>query len=135
MNKEKKFVDHFYDKYQGRLAIGVGYGQDLKEIFPFVFVNKKGYATGIVALGILEDSERFVYIYHLEAFIPRLGDGSVILDEICRQADFFKINLSVAAIPMKNGNVHNMDSKCLIKWYNGYGFKGNTGLLRKPNDT
>jgi hypothetical protein len=87
MDKEDTFVNYFYDRYRGRVAIGVGLGQDLKEIFPFVFINKEGNAIGIVALGIIEDPKRFVYIYHLGAFIPRHGNGSVILEEICRQAD------------------------------------------------
>ena len=132
MDKENQFVDYFYDRYQGRVAIGVGFGQDLKEIFPFVFIDTEGYAIGIAALGSMEDTKRFVYIYHLGAFIPRHGNGSVILKEICRQADIYKISLSVAAISMKNGKDPLMDTECLIEWYGQFGFKGDAGLLRKP---
>lgn len=132
MDKENQFVDYFYDRYQGRVAIGVGFGQDLKEIFPFVFIDAEGNAIGIAALGIVEDPKRFVYIYHLGAFTPRLGNGSLILKEICHQADIFNISLSVAAISMKNGKDPRMDTECLVEWYGRFGFKGAAGLLRKP---
>ena len=32
MNHEHDYVNHFYRKYEGRVAIGVGYNQDLKII-------------------------------------------------------------------------------------------------------
>ncbi len=52
MNQEHAYVNYFYQKYEGRVAIGVGYGQDLSEIYPFVFEDTDGNAIGIAALGV-----------------------------------------------------------------------------------
>jgi hypothetical protein len=37
MYQEYDYVNYFYEKYESRVAIGVGYNQDLSEIYPFVF--------------------------------------------------------------------------------------------------
>ncbi|MBL7180175.1 MAG: hypothetical protein ABIK98_08320 [Pseudomonadota bacterium] len=132
MDKEYDYVDHLYKKYQGRVAIGVGYNQNLSEIYPLVFQNSDGESIGIVALGVIPNEKSVVHIYHLGAFISRRGDGSKILKELCRQADIFKIYLSVSAVFMPNGKDPQMDTKRLIKWYESFGFKGDSGLLRKP---
>ena len=42
MVQEHDYVNYFYDKYEGRVAIGVGYKQDLSEIYPFVFEDTDG---------------------------------------------------------------------------------------------
>ena len=52
MNQEHDYVNYFYQRYKGRVAIGVGYGQDLSEIYLFVFENADGKAIGIVASGV-----------------------------------------------------------------------------------
>ncbi len=49
MNHEHDYVNHFYMTYEGRVAIGVGYKQDLSEIYPFVFEDSAGNSIGIVA--------------------------------------------------------------------------------------
>jgi hypothetical protein len=132
MRKENQYVNFFYRKYSGRVAIGVGYGNDLSEIFPFVFHNIIGEALGIVALGVIHDIEYYVYIYHLSAFLCKQGHGSTILNELCHQADQFNINLSVSPIFIDNGKDPNMESDKLIQWYQDYGFRGNSGLVRLP---
>ena len=53
MVQENDYVNYFYDKYEGRVAIGVGYNQDLSEIYPFVFEDTDGKSIGIVALGVI----------------------------------------------------------------------------------
>jgi hypothetical protein len=133
MEKENQYVNYFYEKYQGRVAIGVGYGQNFSEIFPFVFINTAGDAIGIVALGVIPESEDIVYIYHLGAFISGCGHGSTILKELCHQADRFNICLSVSAISMPNGKDPSMGKEQLTQWYESFGFTGDSGLLRKPD--
>jgi hypothetical protein len=133
MNKEYKYVEYFYDKYRGRVAISVGYGPNLSEIFPFVFINTEGDAIGIVALGVVPELEDKVYIYHLGAFLSKHGHGSIILKELCHQADRFNIRLSVSPIVMPNGKDPTMENGQLTEWYQNFGFKGSSGLLRKPN--
>ena len=132
MGRESEYVNYFYEKYHGRIAIGVGYNQDLSEIFPFVFQNSEGDSIGIAALGILPEENDLVYIYHLGAFITRHGDGSIILKELCQQADKIGIRLSVSAIHLANGKDTVMESERLIQWYKSFGFKGDTGLIRHP---
>ena len=58
MVQENDYVNYFYDKYEGRVAIGVGYNQDLSEIYPFVFEDTDGKSIGIVALGVIIVGQR-----------------------------------------------------------------------------
>jgi hypothetical protein len=132
MGRETEYVNYFYGKYHGRVAIGVGYNQDLSEIFPFVFQNANGDSIGIVALGVLPEENKLVYIYHLGAFISKHGSGSIILKELCQQADRVGIRLSVSAINLANGKDPRMKAERLKKWYKSFGFKGDSGLIRNP---
>lgn len=132
MDKEQKYVEHFYGKYGGRISLGVGYNNDLTEIFPFVF-EKEGTPLGIVALGVISNGMKFVNIYHIGSFIPKNGDGTYILNELCNHADSLDIKLSVSALFMPNGKDSEMDSQTLTRWYHGFGFKGEDGLLRDPD--
>lgn len=135
MDKENDYVDYFYEKYQGRVAIGVGYNQHFSEIFPLIFENIDGESIGIVALDVILDAQDVVHIYHLGAFITKLGNGSVILKELCRQADIFNIYLSVSAVSMPNGKDVKMDDEHLVEWYERFGFEDDSGLVRKPRNT
>ena len=135
MSRETDYVNYLYAKYHGRVAIGVGYNPDLSEIFPFVFQNKKGESIGIVAVGLMPEGSKGVYIYHLGAFISRRGNGSIILKELCRQADKFNISLSLSAISSPNGDATAMNTKQLARWYKSFGFKGESGLSRSPKNT
>lgn len=132
MTNENEYVNYFYSKYHGRMAIGVGYNQRLLEIFPFVFENTKKESIGVVALDVVTDDLNAVHIYHLGAFVTNIGNGSKILHELCLKADKFKIILSVSPVSMPNGRSQNMDSEILTKWYERFGFKGIAGLIRKP---
>lgn len=133
MDKENDYVDYFYNKYEGRVAIGVGYNNNITEIFPLVYQTFEGDSIGIVALDVIEDDEKVVHIYHLGAFVTRQGDGSKILKELCDQADLFNIWLSVSAIVMPNGKKRQIKNAHLESWYKRFGFRGENGLLRKPN--
>ncbi len=64
MKKEHNYVAHLYNKYRGRIPIGVGYDQKLSEIFPLVFENSKGVSIGIVAVSVMDrDGDDVVHIY------------------------------------------------------------------------
>jgi hypothetical protein len=128
----ESYVSYFYDKYHGRVAIGVGYTTGLVEIYPLVFQNKNKESIGIVAMDTIPDEESIVYIYHLGAFESGCGNGSVILQELCDQADRFNISLKVSPIVMSNGKDPSMATDQLIEWYKKFGFRGNAGLLRNP---
>ena len=132
MSKENDYVNYFHTKYQGRIAIGVGYNENLNEIYPIVFQNSDGESIGIVALGAVPDEDKIVHIYHLGAFESRCGNGSLILKELCEQADAFDVSLRASAIVMPNGKDPAMSTEQLIGWYNRFGFKNKSGLLRPP---
>ena len=133
MNHEHDYVNHFYKTYEGRVAIGVGYNQDLSEIYPFVFENSAGNSIGIVALGVyLHEGIDYVHIYHIGSLKENRGDGAQILQELCLQADEFRITLSLSPIPMPNGENESMNSECLKKWYGNFGFKGRSHFIRQP---
>jgi hypothetical protein len=80
----------------------------------------------------MPDERKSVHIYHLGAFISKRGDGSIILNELCCQADKFDIYLSASAIFSPNGNASIMSTRQLIRWYQSFGFKGESGLFRNP---
>ena len=63
MSQENDYVSHFYKKFEGRVAIGVGYDQNLSEIYPFVFEDSAGNSIGVVALSVItQDSITYVHI-------------------------------------------------------------------------
>ena len=133
MQNEKAYVDYFYDNYKGRVAIGVGYNNQITEIYPLVYQTVNGSSIGVVALDVVEHDEKWVHIYHIGAFVTRQGDGSKILEELCLQADGYNISLGVSPIVMPNGTGSQIGDAQLVKWYQRYGFKGEAGLLRQPN--
>ena len=133
MNREHDYVNYFYEKYEGRVAIGVGYNQDLSEIYPFVFEDTAGKSIGLVALGVyLFEGIKYVHIYHMGSFKGNRGEGSQILQELCFQADKYRIILSLSPISMPNGENESMSNDCLRKWYGGFGFSGRSHVIREP---
>ena len=134
MNQETSYVNYFYDKYKGRVAIGVGYGEDLSEIYPFVFEDIEGRSIGVVALGILtHENITHVHIYHLGSFKHNLGNGGQILQELCFQADKYQIILSLSPIFMPDGKNKSMSNESLMEWYGRFGFKGSPQFKRVPH--
>ena len=133
MNRENDYVNYFNEKYEGRVAIGVGYDQNLTEIYPFVFEDTDGISIGVVALGIFtHENTDFVHIYHIGSFKSNHGNGSQILQELCFQADKYQITLSLSPIFMPNGKNEPMSSEDLKSWYGRFGFRGNSKFRRKP---
>ena len=133
MHQEHGYVNYFYDKYEGRVAIGVGYNHDLSEIYPFVFEDTEGKSIGIVALGVITyENITYVHIYHLGSFKTNCGNGGKILRELCFQADKYQIVLTLSPVFMANGNNETMSDERLSKWYGGFGFEGSPQFKRDP---
>jgi hypothetical protein len=133
MDPEHAYVEYFYIKYQGRLAIGVGYDQSLSEIYPFVFEDTDGKSIGVVALGVItHDNINTVHIYHIGSFKSNRGNGSQILQELCFQADKYQIILSLSPIFMPDGKNEPMSTAQLRSWYGRFGFKGGSQFKREP---
>lgn len=134
MSQENDYVNYFYEKYEGRVAIGVGYADDLSEIYPFVFEDPAGDSIGLVALGVYTvEAIEYVHIYHIGSFKGRCGSGTQILEELCLQADKHQIILSLSPIYMPNGNHEVMSDERLRDWYGRYGFKGDSHFKRAPD--
>lgn len=133
MGQETHYVNHLYQKYQGRIPISIAYDQNAAELFPFVFENKKGDAIGIIALAVVNEGKKVrVHIYHISAFRQQIGDGSKMLLELCRQADIFNIVLSLSPVSLGNGKDLQIGYHKLNDWYRSYGFSGTEQLQREP---
>ena len=133
MDQEHEYVKFFYKKYEGRIAIGVGYGQNLSEIYPFVFEDPHGRSIGVVALGVYpHENINYVHIYHLGSFKSCRGNGSQILEELCLQADKYQIILSLSPIFMPDGKNEPMSTEHLRSWYGRFGFRGSSQFKREP---
>lgn len=124
----------FYNRFPGRVAISVGYGPGLVEIFPFVFEDTHGTPIGILALAVMIQEEReVVHIYHLGAFKPGNGHGTEMLEELCHMANRSLVPLSLSPVPCPNGNTPLLDDEALDAWYRRFGFKGSAHLVREPS--
>ena len=133
MDQEKAYVRYLYERFRGRIAIGVGYDREFLEIFPFVFEKVNGDALGIVGLSAVDQEKGpAVYIFHFSSFNPNHGDGGVMLDELCRLADDFQVCLSLSPFTLPNGNTNLMNSKQLKSWYEAFGFNGAPCFRREP---
>ena len=133
MKQEHSYVNYFYQKYEGRVVIGVGYDQNVSEIYPFVFEDTDGKAIGIVALGVYaHDNIDYVHIYHIGSFKGRRGNGGKMLRELCSQADNHRIVLSLSPIFMPNGKDKSMSDERLRQWYHKFGFSGTSPFKREP---
>lgn len=134
MTQEDKYVNYFYEKYEGRVALGVGYNQNLSEIYPFVYEDIAGNSIGIVALGVYnQKNTKYVHVYHVGSFKNNRGDGSQILQALCFQADKFQIILSLSPISMPTGKDAPMSDERLREWYGNFGFKGSSHFRREPS--
>ena len=131
--QESLYVDCFYQRFHGRIAIGVGYSQEMAELFPIVMEDDQKKALGIVAMATLSNDDlNSVHIFHLSAFIQNRGDGTKMLRLLCSKADKLNVILSLSPIPTPNGEEHQIGNKQLIAWYRKFGFRGETLLCRKP---
>ena len=133
--QEDRFVDYFYDRFKGRIAISVGYAEGLVEVFPLVLEEGDGQTLGSIAMATLSNEQiTAVHIFHLNAFTGRCGNGSAILQILCRKADQLNVTLSLSPIPAPNGNPDQISGRQLTAWYATFGFEGD-GLLCRPPQT
>jgi hypothetical protein len=133
--QEDRLVEYFYEKFKGRVAIGVGYAEGLVEVFPLVLEDGAGNTLGSLAMAALSNERvTSVHIFHLNAFTGRCGHGSAILQLLCRKADQFSVTLSLSPIPAPNGTPDQISGRQLTDWYATFGFKGD-GLLSRPPQT
>ncbi len=131
--REQQFVQDFYERYSGRVAIGVGYAPDMMEIFPFVMKDREGQALGLVAMATLAvDDQPVVHIFHFSVFEQRCGHGSQMLQKLCKQADRSRVTLTLSPIPTENGKDDMISDAALIGWYRKFGFSGESLLCRQP---
>ncbi|VFQ45591.1 hypothetical protein [Desulfoluna butyratoxydans] len=129
------FVLSFYTRFPGRVALSVGYGPGLTEIFPFVFEALCGTPIGIVALAVMTQQDReVVHLYHVGAFTPGSGHGTTMLDELCSQANRFSVALSLSPVPCPTEIPPPLGSDALDAWYRRFGFQGDGHLVREPVD-
>ena len=134
MSQESDYVKYFYDKFNGRVAIGVGYNKDLSEIYPFVFEDSAGNSIGVVALGVYTyEGINYVHIYHIGSFKSSRGDGSQIIQTLCHQTDKFQIILSLSPIFMPNEKDELISDERLREWCGRYGFTGRSHFRREPS--
>lgn len=132
---ETRYIECFYSRFPGRVAIGVAYSQDLAEVFPIVIDDDRGNILGIVAMAAMtNDDMTSVHIFHFSVFRPKHGNGTRMLKVLCRKADQLNVTLSLSPIPSPNGEDHQITSRQLIGWYHKFGFRGDTLLSRQPQD-
>ncbi|BCS98611.1 hypothetical protein DSLASN_42430 [Desulfoluna limicola] len=123
-----------YTRFSGRIAISVGYGPGLLEIFPFVFEDTCGTPIGTAALAVMVQGEReVVHLYHLGAFKPGRGHGTKMLEELCLEANRFLVPISLSPVPSPDGTPPLLDDEALDAWYRRFGFTGNGHLMREPS--
>lgn len=131
--QENRFLKSFYRRYPGRVAIGVAYSQDMLEVFPIVIDDEQGNTLGIIAMAAVTNAEMTsVHIFHFSVFRQRRGNGTRMLEIICRAADQLEVVLSLSPIPSPNGEDHQINDRQLIGWYHKFGFRGEALLSRQP---
>ena len=133
-NSELNYVNYFYQKYKGRTTRSAGYDHKHSDIFPFIFQNAYGSPIGIVAMGVTGNGKKKVHLYHIRSFIHKIGDGDLMMKELCRKADCFDIQLSVSPAFMANDKNHNINHTWLSQWYKKFNFKGKPNFLRSPRE-
>jgi Fe-S-cluster containining protein len=131
ISREQEFINYFYGKYRRRLA-GNGSGENHSQILSFVFQNVYGNPIGAIALDEVDSQERTVHIHHLRAFVLQRGNGTQMLLELCRKADCFNVRLSANPAFNPDDKFPHKNFKGLSKWYEQFGFEGDSGLCRIP---
>lgn len=133
MTKAAEYVDHMYSLYKGRAAVTVGVNSELNSVYPFVFENKLKIPIGLIALspdGLTNPDS--VDIYHISAFMPGEGQGSEIMNFLCKVADEYNVRLCIQAEVQSNGYPA-MTQAELLAWYHKFGFIGGKIMHREPS--
>lgn len=133
MTRAAEYVNHMYSLYHGRAAVTVGVNSESNSVHPFVFENIHHVPIGLIALSADSRSNPGdVDIYHISAFIPGKGQGSEILNFLCRMADQYSVRLCIQVEVQFNGN-QTMTTAELTDWYHKFGFTGNSVMHREPH--
>lgn len=133
MTKAAEYVDHMYSRYKGRAAVTVGVNSALNSVHPFVFENRLNIPIGLIALspdGLTNPDS--VDIYHISAFMPGEGQGSEIMNFLCKVADEYGVRLCIQAEVQSNGYPA-MTQAELLAWYHKFGFVGGSVMRREPS--
>jgi hypothetical protein len=133
MTRAADYVNHMYSLYKGRAAVTVGINSNSNSIHPFVFENTHRVPIGLIALSADSSANPAdVDIYHISAFIPGKGQGSEILNFLCRVADQYSVRLCIQVEVQSNGS-QSMTTAELTDWYHRFGFTGDSFMHREPN--
>lgn len=131
VTREQEYINYFYSKYISRLA-GHEYAEKHSQIHSFVFQNIYGKPIGAIALNEIVSQNKTVHIHYLKTFVLKSGNGTLMLLELCRKADCFNIRLSVNPAFSPNDKFSDNEFNVLRKWYEQFGFKGDSCLFRIP---
>ncbi len=131
VTREQEYIDYFYGKYISRIA-GHDSAENHSQIHSFVFQNVYGIPIGAIALNEVVSPNKTVHIHYLKAFVLKSGNGTLMLLELCRKADCFNVRLSVNPAISPDDNGSNRDFNVLRKWYEQFGFNGDSCLCRIP---
>jgi hypothetical protein len=105
--RENQFLKCFGRRYPGRGAIGVAFAQDMLEVLPIVMDDDLGNVLGIVAMAVVtNDDTPSVHTSQLSVFEQKKGNGTRMLEVLCRKADRLNVVLSFSPIPSPNGEEH-----------------------------
>lgn len=134
ISREQEYINYFYSKYKRRLA-GHGSTGNQSQIHSFIFQNVYGKPIGAIALNEVVSQNKTVQIHYLKAFILKSGNSTLMLLELCRKADCFNVRLSANPAFSPNDKLSNRDFNMLHKWYEQFGFKGDSALCRIPRQS
>jgi hypothetical protein len=133
VNPAQQFVQAIYGRFQGRVPLRVGLSVGSGDIYPLVFEDSSGAAIGLIGCAWNEGSElTLVQLYHLSAFKPHRGAGTVMMTYLCALADQYGVRLCVQAKPQSVNEEEPLDEASLNAWYRRFGFKGHGVLRRDP---
>lgn len=127
----QKYVEFLYRRYSGRVPVVVGATLGFGMVYPFVFENSDGRAIGCVGCAWNEGQDPdLVQIYHVNAFKPKCGDGTRIVQELCDQADLHEVRLTLMSQPRWVNDEYPLENDELRQWYGLFGFEGRGYLTR-----
>jgi len=96
----------------------------------YAFINDAGGARGWVQFII--ESDRRLTIHRLWTLDPGKGNGSTMLQTVCRLADKHEVELTLKPLPFGN-KPYPLCRQRLAEWYGRHGFSGTKKkMLRVP---
>lgn len=131
MTKATQYVNHMYSLYEGRAAVTVGVNHELETIHPFVFENENKMPIGLIAMsenGVTGPVD--VDLYHISSFVSGRGQGTEILNFLCKAADDIGVRLCIQATAQQSGK-QSMKDADLVCWYRKFGFRGSDVMYRE----